>query len=372
MKRLLEGLKGMAPEWQRDLLLDEVPALAAKYGDLAASAAAQWYEETRAQQVAGAYEALTADPFPDQPIRDRIRYGAGDLFKDDGDDVFAAWLEGALQRWVMYSGRQTIALNAGRDPARPRFARVPTGSRTCAWCEIMCSRGFVYYSEKTALERKGSGRLYHDHCDCQAVPEWDKERSHILGYDPDAMQERYLRAWEAAGGSGADAGDVAYQLRRLYPERYKDGIRGAGKKATGSSVRWIDPRPSGTGSFTVPPGSVVNRNERRAGDQLASMGFKVKANPIVNEQHTKNPDFTIGSDAWELKTPTGSGRNTIDNLLKKAGKQSSNVIIDLSGTSLSLGEVERVCRSRLSRDGTSLTRIMLIRDGRFVTCLERQ
>lgn len=228
MERLLEGLKGMAPEWQRDLLLDEVPALAAKYGDLAASAAAQWYEETRARQVSGGYEALAADPFPDQAIRDRIRYGAGDLFKAGGDDAFAAWLGGALQRWVMYSGRQTVAMNAMHDPARPRFARVPTGARTCAWCEIMCSRGFVYYTRETALERRGSGRLYHDHCDCQAVPEWDKDVSHIQGYDPDAMYQRYQQAWDAAGGSGASDKQVAYQMRRLYPDLYKDGISAKG------------------------------------------------------------------------------------------------------------------------------------------------
>lgn len=228
MRNLLAGLKRMSPQWQRDILLDQVPALAARYGDLAASAAAQWYEETRARQVHGEYEALAADPFPDRPIRDRIRYGAGDLFKEGGDQAFAAWLEGALQRWVLYSGRQTVALNTMHDPARPRFARVPTGVRTCAWCEIMCSRGFVYYSSRTALERKGSGRLYHDHCDCQAVPEWDRDATHIEGYDPQAMHSRYQQAWEAAGGPGASDRQVAYQLRRLFPDLYKDGACTAG------------------------------------------------------------------------------------------------------------------------------------------------
>lgn len=224
MRSLLSGLKGMDPAWQRDLLIDEIPALSAKYGDLAASAVAQWYEETRAKEVHGTYEALAADPFPDQPIRDRIRYGAGDLFKDGGDQAFAAWLEGALQRWVMYSGRQTVAMNVLHDPARPRFARVPTGAKTCAWCEIMCSRGFVYYTKKTALERRGSGRLYHDHCDCQAVPEWDKDAAHIQGYDPEAMYLRYQQAWDAAGGAGATDKQVAYQMRRLFPGEYKDSV----------------------------------------------------------------------------------------------------------------------------------------------------
>lgn len=224
MKALWRSIGGLAPEWQRDMLLETVPALVSKYGDVAATAAAQWYEKTRSKQVPGPYEPVTSGHFPDQAIRDRLRYGAADLFEDSSTVEFAAWLEGALQRWVMYSGRQTIAMNAGRDPARPRFARVPTGSRTCAWCEIMCSRGFVYYSERTALERRGSGRLYHDRCDCQAVPEWDRGQAHILGYDPDAMQERYQRAWEMAGGPGSNAKQVAYQMRRLYPGLYKDGV----------------------------------------------------------------------------------------------------------------------------------------------------
>ncbi|RBP98465.1 hypothetical protein CRD60_00955 [Bifidobacterium aemilianum] len=366
MKSLLKGLKGMGPEWQRDILLDRIPQLAAKYGDIAATAAAQWYEETRAKQVPGDYEALTADPFPGEAIQERLRYGAKDLFADGGDDEFASWLEGALQRWVAYSGRETIGLNVMHDPAKPRFARVPTGARTCAWCEIMCSRGFVYHSKTTALERHGSGRLYHDRCDCQAVPEWDRERAHVEGYDPEAMYQRYQAAFDAAGGPGASDREVARQLRILYPDRYKDGLN-----VRTQAIAKADVKPAAKGSLHVPDGASLNAVERRAAEQLAAMGYHVTANPVVNEMRRRNPDFTLDGETWELKTPRGSGKNTINNILRKAGRQSPNVVVDLTSCPIETETVINDCKHRLARVEGRLRQIMIIEDGKLVKLLQR-
>ena len=40
--------------------------------------------------------------------------------------------------------------NGRRDPAKPKFARVPSGSDTCPFCLMLASRGFVYRSERSA------------------------------------------------------------------------------------------------------------------------------------------------------------------------------------------------------------------------------
>ncbi|MCI1831541.1 MAG: hypothetical protein LKI88_00790 [Bifidobacterium sp.] len=220
MDRLWESLKNISPEWQRDLLLDEVPALARKYGDIAATAAAEWYEQVRAQSVNGSYEALTADSFSDEAIQASIRYKAGSLFGDDPSSV-ADFLSGALQRWVMYSGRQTIARNADHDPTHPRYARVPTGMRTCAFCGMLASRGFVYHAESSA---GGDFHKYHSDCDCQIIPEWDSKTSHITGYDPDAMYSQYIRAREGLGDNPSTNAVLA-NMRRMFPNDYTDGVQ---------------------------------------------------------------------------------------------------------------------------------------------------
>ena len=41
------------------------------------------------------------------------------------------------------------------------------------------------------------------------------------------------------------------------------------------------------------------------------------------------PDLMINGTMWELKSPTGQSRRTIQNNLRRACQQSQNVIIDL-------------------------------------------
>lgn len=43
--RLWMELEGLPPARQRDMLLDLLPALCRKYGDIGSVAAAQWYDE---------------------------------------------------------------------------------------------------------------------------------------------------------------------------------------------------------------------------------------------------------------------------------------------------------------------------------------
>lgn len=130
-----------------------------------------------------------------------------------------AFIEGAMQRWITYYGRETVARNVKRDPKRPRWARVPSGSKTCAFCELLASRGFVYHSKETA----GALKQWHSHCDCMIVPSWDKELAHIAGYDPDAYYQRYQQAYSLAqADKDVSANNVTHYMRKLFPGQYTD------------------------------------------------------------------------------------------------------------------------------------------------------
>ncbi len=214
------GLDLTKPEIARDALLEFMPMLAQEYGDVAATAAAEWYEAQRAAQIGGTYQAVLADTVPVAQTQGSVRYAAGHLFGDDPAKTLAL-LSGAMQRFVLYGARDTIARNVGRDPARPRFARVPTGAKTCAWCSMLASRGFVYLSRETA----GIARdHYHSDCDCQVVADFSKDAAHIEGYDPDGMYDMYLAARQAAGSG--DQKMIAAEMRRMFPESFTDGVFG--------------------------------------------------------------------------------------------------------------------------------------------------
>lgn len=50
----------------------------------------------------------------------------------------------------------------------------------------------------------------------------------------------------------------------------------------------------------------------------------------INPGTGKTPDLKINNIKWELKSPQGNGVKTIENILKKATKQSKNIVLDLS------------------------------------------
>lgn len=206
------------PERVREGLLEVVPALVNEYGDVAATAAAEWYEEVRASQVGGFHYARPgALPDPER-VAGSVRWAAGELFGDNPEQTLAL-LSGAVQRHITYSARDTIAREASRDPRRPRAARVPGGSRTCAWCLMLAARGFIYHSRASA---GGAGDEYHDECACQIVVSFDRQAAHIEGYDPDALNAMYAEARRSSGGT-TDR-QIAAELRRLFPDSVTDAV----------------------------------------------------------------------------------------------------------------------------------------------------
>ncbi|MDR2524381.1 MAG: hypothetical protein LBC95_02460 [Candidatus Nomurabacteria bacterium] len=44
----------------------------------------------------------------------------------------------------------------------------------------------------------------------------------------------------------------------------------------------------------------------------------------------KTPDLQVGDEKWEIKSPLGNGKKTMENNLRAARKQSKNIVIDLS------------------------------------------
>ena len=102
----------------------------------------------------------------------------------DGSDEFIRRCLGEPDRNVRKSANSCLAANAARDPKKPKWARVPTGSDTCPECIMLASRGFAYNSE-------GAARHSHPNCDCVVVASWDKGNPAVQGYDPDLYYDMW-------------------------------------------------------------------------------------------------------------------------------------------------------------------------------------
>jgi len=229
MESFFGSLDLSKPEAARDALLEFTPALAQQYGDGAATIAADWYEELRgASGAAGSFRALTADSVPADAVAAKVRFLAGNLWTPTPEAMLGGLLV-ATDKYVKQPGRDTMVKNAKREGVR--WARVPSGAKTCAFCLMLASRDAVYLTEKKA-KRDKSGELYHGFCDCQPV-RIGKPSDYPEGYLPNDYYAMYKAArGEAQSG---DIKDIAAAFRRIHPEAVTDGI-GRAATAAGATV----------------------------------------------------------------------------------------------------------------------------------------
>lgn len=194
------------PAKARDEILDFMPILTRAYGEVAATIAADWYDDLRASaDVSSSFQAVMAPTGPVDPLLKEARYQLGALWVDPA--LALSSLTGTTSKYVLQPGRDTIAYSSERDPARVRWGRVPSGSKTCAFCLLMASRGFVYTSASMA----GDGNKFHGDCDCVPTPDWSDDPS-LEGYDPDGMYDQYLEARKVAESTSTK--DILAALRQ--------------------------------------------------------------------------------------------------------------------------------------------------------------
>lgn len=69
--------------------------------------------------------------------------------------------------------------------------------------------------------------------------------------------------------------------------------------------------------------------------RLRSYAYHFRADVIfLRPERKKAPDVDIDGTKWEIKSPKGGGKKTIDNNLRAAHKQSRSIVLDLRRTKL--------------------------------------
>ena len=114
---------------------------------------------------------------------------------EDDDEVMSR-----LSERLSYETNRAAKVGSWRagqaDDRDVRYARVPMGDRTCAWCLMTAGLGFHFMSEESASHT-------HAHCDCQIISSIDGGDVTIEGYDSTVNRDmwreaaRVLRSGEA-------------------------------------------------------------------------------------------------------------------------------------------------------------------------------
>lgn len=213
-------VESLPPSEAQAAAAEFLPILAQTYGEVSATAAADFYDAARASSPAarGRFTASLASPEAAQRASRQVQWATSPLF--DGDPATAlSRMSSTVDAAALQDGRNTVMFNNGRDPSTPRWARVPVG-KTCAWCLMLASRGAVYRTAESA----GQYREFHSKCDCQATPSWDHGKDLPPSYDEGDLFGLYDRA-RADAGTG-NPKDITAAIRRLDGGIHvEDGVR---------------------------------------------------------------------------------------------------------------------------------------------------
>ena len=210
VRALWADVRGSPNKVVRDAFLTAAPQIVDAYGSASAEVAAEYFEELTG------FSAEPSDSLDEDQVVGAVRYQAGKLWTPEPAG-FVTGLMTDVDKFVKAFGRDTIYSNADRRGVR--YARIPTGSKTCAFCMVLASRDAVYLSRQSA---GGDGNRYHGDCDCQVTPVNDASDL-PEGYDSDELYAVYLNA-RAESGSG-DLKDIVATARRQNPDMFTDGVR---------------------------------------------------------------------------------------------------------------------------------------------------
>lgn len=80
----------------------------------------------------------------------------------------------------------------------------------------------------------------------------------------------------------------------------------------------------------IPNGVILEKHEYKTITLFTEIGLDVELIQKSNKKGIRTPDIIMEGIKWELKCPKGQGRWLLENTLKKASRQSPNIIIDLN------------------------------------------
>lgn len=297
-----------------------------KYGAVAAQCAVEFYTRVRAD--ANIDTEYTSTQAPAQSNTYLIRDAQYAIRNSASPASYTKNLVGRAVKHVYEQADNTIMNNAQRDPARPKWALVPHIG-ACGLCIMLCSQGFVYRTDKTA------GNARHTNCKCVTVADFDTKNPYLEGYDPDGMADRYLSCREAIEEDAKAKGRVLYgkNITRSTGEAhdaYDAYLRNRIVKEMNTRDReWL--RTGKIPSVTKDSKARPLLKERSIAQTLANNGFAVHFRETRSTQNKKTSAVLLGGEngvPYEIKQPTGNGKQTIYHQFEHAAGQSNRLILD--------------------------------------------
>lgn len=333
----LEAMRAMFPDVGvaevRDAAIEAIRESLSIYGDQAAALAGALFDQLAAEHgyAAGSTVQSVID---DAEIERKVRYFAGSLASGKVEE-FDRSVSDLTGYYVKRSAFENMVRNCERNGIR--YARVPSGTETCAFCFMLSSRGFVYRSKGSASRNHRRGDGYHRNCDCIVVPGFGDlpPDAQVEGYAPSQMYDRWS---QCADTVGIDA------KRALGSEELRRAVL---QEVETRDWRWL--YTGKVPEITKDRGAKPLDKEKAVADILARNGFAVHFLKETNKTGVKTADALLNGEVWEFKIPEGwskpderslPGEHTVRRQFFKAlGKGTDKILISNEGNGVSMDEL---------------------------------
>lgn len=279
-------------------MIDYVNALVTKYGEASSELACEMYDALAKAQGANIESAIPA------PIANR-REVAGALYATKGTFNQVPTIE----RLVKMASSDTMLKNAKRDNAE--WAWIAKGD-TCPFCLRLSSLGWMPASQ--AILKGNHAQHIHANCDCEFAIRFDG-KSDVEGYDPN----KYKKIFDEAEGDNYK--EKINYLRREKNKKIKANlyngvidIRKQYKVYAGEGIGTLKTELNYCESTHSDEINVAKWILRKFGGNII-----LKTESIKDNEHTA--DYWWDGLLWDLKSPKGNGKTTIDNQFRKIKEQ---------------------------------------------------
>lgn len=354
----------------RNYTLDAIKDAVNVFGGQSMLVANDFFEEI-ARDAGADVETEFYDTFDFDKASSKVHYLAKSIV--DGDiETFNGKVQDLTGFYVKREAFENLYRNCKKNGVR--YARVPSGRETCAFCFILASRGFVYWSEDDA---GGAGHAYHSNCDCIIVPGFSKdsgidEDSQIEGYKPSELRERYKKCYNAINPNGT--------WEEVYEEWKKSETDETWEKFKSKAlVKEIKTRDWGWlwsnkhCVYDKEKGGKPRKKEEIVSKLLTKQGFNVTAIKEINKSNIKTPDAYIQGKKWEYKIFEGwskskednvEGEQTVRRAFWQAEKKAKKLVVSNTENNVNYHELWVVTKKVFETGGFNINEVLIVgKDG---------
>ena len=162
-------------------------------------------------------------------------------------------------------------------------------------------------------------------CRCSVCVDFNHDNPRLKGYDPDKMYYRFSAIADKLGIDFTRDNQANTTARKRLLREIERMRRRELKNL---------PR-----DFSCERGARPSEREFKTANRLSKHGIKGMFRATREAENKRTSDLMIDGVAWEIKQPSGHGKNNINNQFNEARGQARNLIIDATSSPFSYEDV---------------------------------